>query len=173
MIELTCNTSTQHRCRNLTLQCIGNLESKVFMTSHMTTIPALRDSPILVRRSKRINSIGAVVLLVRLAVIARQICLDLRSYAHTIADFDSLDIFADLDGLADNLMTNTDGQWTFAPAAVDGVNIGSADTAAVDGNVDVAVFEGLELEFLFFEVLPVFLVFNHEARGLLWVRHCE
>lgn len=48
--------------------------------------------------------------------------------------------------LANDLMPNADWQRALAPAAVDGVDIGAADTAALDGNVNVTVLEGLELE---------------------------
>ena len=64
----------------------------------------------------------------------------------TIADLDRLDVFADLYGLADDFVTNADGEWAVAPASIDGVDVRAADSAAVNGDVDIAVFEGLELE---------------------------
>jgi hypothetical protein len=41
-----------------------------------------------------------------------------------------------------------DTQWqrVVAPAAGDGMYVGAADTASVDGNVNVVVLESLELE---------------------------
>lgn len=57
-------------------------------------------------------------------------------------------------------------------ALLDLMNITATDAAALDGNVNVAVFEGLELEFLLFELRPFLLVIDHEALGGLWVRHC-
>jgi len=54
---------------------------------------------------------------------------------------------------------------------VDGVDVGTADTAGVNGNVNVTLLEGLELELLLLEVLPLLLILDHEALGGLWVRH--
>lgn len=54
---------------------------------------------------------------------------------------------------------------------VDGVNIGSTNAAALNGDVDVTILELLELKLLLLEVLPVLLVLDHEALGSLWVTH--
>lgn len=43
-------------------------------------------------------------------------------------------------------MAYADGEGDFSPAASDCVDVGTADTAGVDGDIDVMVFEGLELE---------------------------
>ena len=55
----------------------------------------------------------------------------------------------------------------------DGVDIRTADTARVNGNVNVTVLEWLELELFLLEIGPVLLVLDHEALGSLWVRHLE
>lgn len=68
------------------------------------------------------------------------------TYAHAIADLDGSDLVADLDGLADDLVADTDGQGSLAPAAVDGVHIAATDTACLDLDVDISVFEFLWLE---------------------------
>lgn len=70
-----------------------------------------------------VDLVGAVVLLVSLAVVAGQVCADLSSYADTVADLDGLDRLADLDGTADDLVAGYDRQGCFAPAAGDGVDI--------------------------------------------------
>ena len=116
------------------------------MCANMARIPALRDRAVGVRRAKRIDRVGAIVLLVCLAVLARQVGADLRTNTHAVADLDGLHVLADLDSLADDLVADANGERAAAPAAVDGVDIAAADAAAVDGDVDVAVFEGLELE---------------------------
>jgi len=117
------------------------------MRADMTRVATLSDRAILIRCAVRVDRVRAVVLLVRLAVVAGQVGLDLGAYTDAVADFDGRDIFADLDGLADDLVA--DAEWQrdiFAPAAGDGVDVGGADSAGVNGDVDVAVFEGLELE---------------------------
>jgi hypothetical protein len=47
----------------------------------------------------------------------------------------------------------------------DGVDIATADAAALNGNVNVAVLKGLELKVLLLEGLPVLLIGDHEAGG--------
>lgn len=59
---------------------------------------------------------------------------------------DGLDFLADLDGSADNFVANADWQRAVTPPTVDGVEVRGADTAALNGNVNVTVLEGLELE---------------------------
>jgi len=141
------------------------------------------------RCTVRVDLVGAVVLLVRLAVAAGQVGANLCTNTDTVADLDGLHIFADLDCLSDDLVADADGQRSLTPAAVDGVDVRSAYTAALDGNVNVAVLEGLELELgwllarrhavhqgaltnlLLLEGGPLLLVLNHEASGGLWVTH--
>lgn len=65
----------------------------------------------------------AVVLVVTLALRALQAGPDLGSNANTVTLLDGLDLGADLDGFADDLVAYADGQGSTAPATVDGVNI--------------------------------------------------
>ena len=62
-------------------------------------------------------TLRAVVLLIRLAVDAVQVGADLSTNTNSVADLDSLHIFANLDGLADDLVADADGQWALAPTA--------------------------------------------------------
>jgi len=113
----------------------------------------------------------------------------LSSNADSVSDFDGLHVRADFDGTTDDLMSNANWERAFAPstavavisfiphssggqALLDRMNITATDAAALDGNVNVAVFKGLELEFLLCELRPFLLVIDHEALGGLWVRHC-
>lgn len=116
------------------------------MCSDVAGVATLRDGAVFVWCAECVNAVGAVVLLIRLAVVASQVCADLRTDTDTVADFDGLDVFANLDRLAYHLVADADGQWAVAPAAVDGVDIGAANAAAFDGDVNVAVLELLELE---------------------------
>lgn len=97
---------------------------------------------------RRTNLVWAIVLVVAFALRALQAGPDLSTDADTVALLDGLDLGADLDGLADDLVADADGQRCTTPAAVDCVNIATADTAALDLDVDVVVAEdlGFELE---------------------------
>ena len=130
----------------------------------MAGVTTLGDGSIWVWSAIGVDSLGAVVLLVGLAVVAGQVCTDLGTDTDTISDpcnvisildsvntsfvgsLDGLDVLADLDGAANDFVTNAERKGDLAPAASDGVDIGSADTTGVNGNVNVAVLKRLELE---------------------------
>lgn len=59
---------------------------------------------------------------------------------------DGLDVLADLDGATDNLVTNTEWERSLTPTTSNGVDIRTTDTTSVNGDVNVAVLERLELE---------------------------
>jgi len=103
---------------------------------------------------------------------------------------DGLDILANLDCTANNFVTDTERKGNLAPTTSDGVDIRSADTTGVNGNVNVAILERLELEllryvrksssgvesvsvtdFLLLELSPFLRVLNDKASGGLRVRH--
>jgi len=133
----------------------------------------LREGAITVLCAESVDGIRAVVLLVGLAVGAGQVGLNLRTDTDTVTFLDGLHVLADPDSLANDLVADAERHRSVTPAAIDGVQVRSADTAALNGDIDIAVLEGLELELLLLEVLPFLLVFNHEASGGLWVRHLE
>lgn len=129
----------------------------------MAGIPSLCNCTILVRctigvcyslafktpasmRTLLTNFVGAVILLIRFAEFALQTCLDLSTDANTVSHLDSGHLVSNLDGFANDFMTDTDGQWAFSPASSDGVDIGATDTTAFNLNVDVAVFEWFRFE---------------------------
>lgn len=62
-------------------------------------------------------TVCAVVFLVSLAVAAVQVGLDLGTDTDAVADLDSLDVLADLDGLANDLVADANGERALAPAA--------------------------------------------------------
>ena len=88
----------------------------------------------------------AVVLVVALALFALQARPDLCSHADSVADFDGLHFVTHFDGLANDLVTDTDWERTVAPSTVNGVYIGAADATALYTDVDVVVVELLGLE---------------------------
>ena len=65
----------------------------------------------------------AVILVVRLAVLAFEASPYLRSDAHTVTYFDGRHLFADLNGLANNFMSYTERHGSIAPATIDGVHV--------------------------------------------------
>ena len=88
----------------------------------------------------------AIVLVVALALLALQARPDLSTNAASVTNFDCLDFGANLDGLTDYFMANTDRHRSLAPPAVDCVDIRAADAAAVDLDVNVVVIELLCFE---------------------------
>lgn len=90
--------------------------------------------------------VGAVVLVVRLAGLAFETGPDLSTDTDAIADLYRFDPVTDFDGFTDDLVANTQGHWGTAPASIDGVDIGTTDTAAFNLNVDVSLLELLRFE---------------------------
>ena len=61
-------------------------------------------------------TIGAVVLLVSLAVAAFEARADLSANTDSVADLDSLHVFADLESAANDLVADTERHRSVAPA---------------------------------------------------------
>jgi hypothetical protein len=61
-------------------------------------------------------TIGAVVLLVSLAVAAFEARADLSANTDSVADLDSLHVFADLEGAANDFVANTERHGGVTPA---------------------------------------------------------
>jgi len=88
----------------------------------------------------------AVCLVVLLALRAVQAGRDLRTHADAVANLDARHLGADLDGRSDDFMAGNDGVVLVAPAARHCVQVGTADTAACDLDIDVVVAKRLGLE---------------------------
>ena len=136
-----------------------------------------------------------VVLIIRLAKLAFQAGADLGTDSNAVSDLDGGHLVADLDGLANDFMTNADWKRAITPTAIDCVDIGAADPAAFNLDVDVAVFELLRFElillsglesctslslrvpivayFFLLEITPLALILDHVALKHFWVRHLE
>lgn len=132
----------------------------------------------------------AVVLVVRLAIVALKAGLDLRAHANTITDFAGGDFVPNANCLANDLMSDTDWHRRLSPAATNRVHIGTTDTASIDFDINVAVLEWLcfELQYsywfefrlsrlhltnylLLLKVTPLVLRIDHKTFELVWVRH--
>lgn len=92
------------------------------------------------------NHVGAIILLICFAELALQTRLDLSTDANTVSNFHSRDLITDFNSLANDLVTDADWEWAVSPTASNGVDIGSANTAALNLNVNVTVFEWLWLK---------------------------
>jgi hypothetical protein len=66
---------------------------------------------------KDIHTLRAVVLLIRFAVVTLQARPDLCTDTNSVTDLDSLDIVADLDSPADDLVANAQRHRSVSPAA--------------------------------------------------------
>jgi hypothetical protein len=111
----------------------------------MAGVATLCHSAIGVLRSICVNRVGAVVLLVRLAVVAGQIGTNLRTNTSAVANLELGDLGADLDDLSNDLVPYAERQRdVLSPATGDGVDVGGADTAGVNGNVNIMLLELLE-----------------------------
>lgn len=123
-----------------------------------------------------------------LAVNARHVRRDLCANTNSVADLDVLDLVANLDGASDNLMsyiqsewirvsgggrilTNAEWHWRLAPASSDRVNVRSANTARINGDIDIILLERLQVVLGLLERRPVLKALGLEAHGSLWVRH--
>lgn len=99
-----------------------------------------------------IDSLGAVVLVISLARAAVQARPDLRANTDAVADVDALDIRADADGVADDLVADDERELGLAPAAGERVHVRGADTAVRDRDLDVILVEVFRLELFYFEI---------------------
>ena len=89
-----------------------------------------------------------VVLVIRLAKLALQAGADLGTNSNAVSDLDGGHLVADFDGLANDFMTNADWERAITPTACDCVDIGAADPAAFNLDVDITVFELLRFELI-------------------------
>lgn len=87
-------------------------------------------------------------------MLVRSLSSGLWTVRTSVADLAVSDLVTDLDDLANNLVANAKRERCIAPTSSDGVKIGSANTTSLNGNVDIVLFELLELELALLEVRP-------------------
>jgi len=166
-------TSAEHGSGDRGLEVVGDLEDEVVVCTDVRGVTTLRDGAIRVGCTVGVDGVGAVVLLVSLAVVAGQVgtnlsantdwivvsmvCLQIELWTErtSVADLAVRDLVADLDDLANDLVANAKREGSVTPTSSDGVKIGSADTTSLNGNVDIVLLELLELELALLEVRPV------------------
>jgi hypothetical protein len=74
---------------------------------------------------RKVLTIGAVVLLVSLAVVALEARADLSANTDSVADLDSLHVFADLESAANDLVADTERHRSITPATYQRTNVSS------------------------------------------------
>ena len=131
-----------------------------------------------------------VVLVVRFAKLALQASTDLSANTDTVSDLDSCHLVADLDGFTDDFVTDADWERAIAPTASDGMDIRATDSAALNFDVNVTIFELLRFELgmrsdgseaidsivadlFLLKIAPFALILDHVALEHLRVRHIE
>lgn len=103
------------------------------------------DGAILVLCAISFKLVGAVILLVGLAIVAREVGTNLSSNTNSVSNLDVLDLKADLDSFANDLVAYAKRKRNILiPPASNGVNIRCADTTSVDGDVNVIFFKFLK-----------------------------
>lgn len=113
----------------------------------------------------------AVVLVLALAEVALQTRPDFSTDTDAVSLLDERHCLADSDGLAYDLVADAEWPLEVAPAAGHCVHVGSADTAALDLNVDIMVLERLGRELLLLELLAGLGGVDAEAGECVRVAH--
>jgi len=106
-----------------------------------------------------------------LAVLALETGPDLSTHTSSITFLQCSDLRPNLDDLTNDFVTDTDWCGSITPPSSDGVNIRTADTAALDLDVDIVVAKLLWFEFLLLELLVLSQLIYHKPLELVWVRH--
>lgn len=141
------DAGAEQRRRDVGVERRGYLEGEVLVGPDVRGEPAVRPAAVGILGVVGVHELGAVVFVLVLAEVALEAGPDLGADADAVADFEVLDVLADLDGFADDFVADAEGAFVVAPAAGDGVKVGAADAAGGDFDVDVVVAEWLWLEF--------------------------
>ena len=112
----------------------------------------------------RVDAVGAVVLVAVFAGAAGEAAAAHGADADGVADFDVLDAVADAGCGADDLVSDDEGKLGVAPALGEGVDVGAADAAVGDGDLDIFGLERLGLEVYDLEVVPSVLIWKAVVR---------
>ena len=92
------------------------------------------------------NHVWAIILVVVFALLAFEARPDLSADSNSVSDLDRLHLVANLDCMSNDFVADDEWEGSFAPAAIDGVDIATADAAAVNLDIDVVVAELLWFE---------------------------
>jgi hypothetical protein len=81
------------------------------MCSYVARESALSDGAVRVLCAIGFNLVGAVVLLVGLAIVARKVGTNLSSNTNSVSNLNVLNLRTDLNGLANNLVAYAKREW--------------------------------------------------------------
>ena len=149
----------------------GNLEGEVLMRAHVAGISTLRNGAVLVWRTVGVDRLRTIVLIISITLVAGKIGFDLGTDTNAVADLDSRHVLANFDCRSNDFVANAERKWHFAPAASDRVDIATANTARLNGNVNVAILKLLQLELSLLEVLP--FVLGVDAESFSSLKRCQ
>jgi hypothetical protein len=140
------------------------------MDTNVRGVTALGDvSGVHVLLTPSVDLVSAVGLVVVLALLALQAAVDLSTNTDTLSNLGEGDLGANLDDLADNLVTDGERVRAVTPVTVDLVHVTGADTAALNLDINVLLVEGTGSKVILLEVGPVLKTGGLEARELLGV----
>ena len=88
----------------------------------------------------------AVILVIGFAKLALEAGADLSANTNAVSNFNGRHLVANFNSLANNLMTDADWKRAVAPAAIDSMDVRTANTAAFNLYVDITVFKLLRFE---------------------------
>ena len=106
------------------LEVVGNLEDEVLVDTNVGRVTSLGDGAVGMLSTVGIDLVGAVVLLVGLAVVAGKIGANLSTGSHTVANLVLGDLGSDLDDAANDLVSYAQGKGNVvSPSTGDGVDV--------------------------------------------------
>eukprot|EP01137_Pigoraptor_chileana_P006804 Opistho-2@51543 len=137
------DTGAHQRGNDLGRNVLGKLEGIIRLKANVILVSSTGGLAVRVRAVVRVENLGAAVVKATGAVGARglQTGTALRADANTIANLHMLDILASLGHMSDDFVSRNERVDGRAPAAVNSVNIASADAAVGNMDLDVVVTE--------------------------------
>ena len=146
------------------LKVVWNLECEVFVNTNVRRVASLCDSTVRVFSTVGVDLVRAVVFLVVLALVASKICANLGTRTSTVTDLDLGDLGPDLDNTTNNLVPYAERKRdVLSPSTGDSMDIRSADTASINGNIDIVILELLERKLFCLSAIVPCLVISHNV----------
>ena len=101
------DTTAQHRRSIRAVNTIGYLQHEVAVRTVVRSVTTVRLAAVRPLSTVGVRGLGAVVLVTGLALLALEARAGLGTDSDTVADLNVLDVLADLDGLANDLVADT------------------------------------------------------------------
>jgi len=129
------NTTTHHRRRIRAVKTLRDLQDKVAVRTVVRGVSTVGLASVGPLSTVGVRGLGAVVLVTGLALLALEARAGLGADADTVADLDVLDLLADADGFADDLVANAAwvaGRWLAVALVADVVCTNSVGPQPLD-----------------------------------------